>query len=251
MDWTTSFQALTSKAASSYESLAGRWQELLEKVATGELTPSSLKDRLPQFLQEEGAEFYRRLSALSFDLFRGLSEVQARSTNDFMVGMLGDAAAAESPATPPPAPPAGDASPEEWTLWYESVTAFIAQEQEAALSRSQVLLEKVADGKLTPASVREFSRKFMNERALVLSRDAGEMQVRFYEKLMQLNQEFAASLLAGLVREGNAPADDSEQPLRIELVPPGEVIAPADHPPARPKRVQKSPAKARKKKGSR
>lgn len=251
MDWATSFQAFTSKATSSYESLLGQCQELLEKVARGELAPSSLKERLPQFLQDEGAEFYRRLSALSFELFNGLSELQANSTNEFMCGLLGNSAVAESATLSPPTPPTADAAPEEWTRWYQSVTTFITEQNEGALSRYQVLLEKVADGKLTPASVREFSRKFMNERALVLSRDAGEMQMRFYEKLLLLNQAFVASLFVGLVREGSTSVDDSNQPLRIDLVAPLPVIAQADPPPARPKRSKKSPAKARKKKASR
>ena len=279
MDWTTSFQALPSKATASYEHLLGQCQELLEKVARGELAPSSLKDRLPQFLGDEGAEFYRRLSGLSFELFNGLSELQASSTNEFICGLLGHSAAAESPAPSPPTPPAADADPEEWTRWYQSITAFLTEQNERALSRYQVLLEKVADGKLTPASVQEFSRKFMNERTLVFSRDAGEMQMRFYEKLLQLNQEFVASLFVVLVRDGSAPFDESDQPFRIDLVESRSSAADTDDAtfqapiveeltdfrpaaekraalnlaaqPARPKRRKKSPAKGRKKKASR
>ena len=218
MDWTSSFQTLTDKAQSSYKYLLSEWQELLKKVARGELAPSALEDRIPQFLQDEGAEFYRRLSALSFELFNGLSELQGNSTNEFIRGLLGNSAVAGSPTPSPPTIPAADAAREEWTRWYQGVTAFITEQNEVALSRYQVLLEKVADGKLTPASVQEFSRKFMNERALVLSRDAGEMQMRFYEKLLQLNQEFIAGLFAGLVRDGNDPFNDSDPSIRIDGV---------------------------------
>jgi len=218
MDWTTSFQTLTSKAQSSYRNVVGQWQELLLKVARGELAPSALEDRPPKFLQEEGAEFYRRLSALSFELFNGLSDIQANTMDEFMRGLLGNSAAAESSRLSPPAPPAADAAPDEWTRWYQGLTAFLTEQNESALNRYRVLLEKVADGKLTPANVQEFSRKFMNERALVLTHDAGEMQMRFYEKLLQLNQEFVASLFAGLVRQGTEPIDDSEQPLQIDYV---------------------------------
>jgi hypothetical protein len=265
MDWTTSFQALTNKAASSCASLVAQWQELLEKVARGDLAPVTLQDRLPQFPQEEAAEFYRRLAALSFEIFNGLFELQRDSTNEFMGGLLGNSAAVELSASSPPAPPAADAAPEEWTRWYQSVTAFITEQNEDALSRSQVLLEKVADGKLTPANVQEFSRKFLNERALVFSRDAGEMQMRFYAKLLQLIQEFVASLFTGLGRDTSAPCDESDQPLRIDLVESGTAaggvtfrpamavepaIAQAD-PPASPKRRKKSPAKGRNKKAAR
>ena len=218
MDWTTSLQALTDKARSSYKYLLVEWQELLNKVARGELAPSVLEDRLPQFLEDDGAEFYRRLSALSFELFNELSELQANSTNEFIRGLLGNSAVADSPAPSTPTLPAADAAPEEWTRWYQAVTAFIAEQNEVALRRYQILLEKVADGKLTPASVQEFSRKFVHERALVLSRDAGEMQMRFYEKLLQLNQEFITSLFAGLVRDANDSFNDSDQPIQIDCL---------------------------------
>jgi hypothetical protein len=276
MDWTTSFQALTSKAQSTYKNLLGQWQELLLKVARGELAPSALEDRLPTFLQDEGAEFYRRLSALSFELFNGLSEMQANTTDEFMRGLLGNSAAAETAKPSPPAPPAADAAPEEWTRWYQGVTAFLTEQSESALNRYRLLLEKVADGKLTPANVQEFSRKFMNERALVLTRDAGEMQMRFYEKLLQLNQEFIASLFAGLVRQGDDRSDDFEPPLQIDYVearspaasvgalaqkngsptsgPVERISESSDNisPAARArKRGKKSPAKKRKKKASR
>ena len=249
MDWTTSFEALTSKATSSYESVLGQCREVLEKVARGELAPTSLEDRLPQFLQVEGVEFYRRLSALSFEVFNELAELQAKSTSEFMCGLLGDSAARTPPTPSPPTPPAAEAAPDEWKRWYQSVTAFLTEQNEDALSRYQILLEKVADGKLTPANVQEFSRKFMNERALVLSRDAGEVQMRFYEKLQQLNQEFVASLFAGLVRKGSVPFDD--QPLRIDLVESrNSADANASTFQTLTKRRKKSPAKGRRKKGS-
>ena len=102
MDWTTSFQALTDEARASYRYVLSEWQELLTKVARGDVAPSVLEDRLPQFLQDEGADFYRRLSALSFELFNGLSELQAGTTTEFIRGLLGDSAIVESPAPSAP-----------------------------------------------------------------------------------------------------------------------------------------------------
>ncbi|HSU86560.1 MAG TPA: hypothetical protein VLI42_07485 [Chthoniobacterales bacterium] len=231
MDWATSFQALTGKATSSYEGVLERWQELLKKVSRGELAPSSLEDRLPEFLHEEGGEFYRRLAALSFELCNALAEVQAKSTNDFMRALLGDAVVAEqSSPLSPPAPPLATSEPDEWTRWYQNVTVCIVEQNESALSCCQVLLEKVADGRLTPKSVQEFSRKFMNERALALSGDAGAAQMRFYESLLQLNREFVENLFARLVREGDARSAQPNEPLRIELTGTTEMTVPAGSP---------------------
>jgi hypothetical protein len=217
MDWVTSFQTLTSKATSSYESLLTQWQDLLGKVSRGELAPNSLEERLPQSLQDEGAEFYHRLTALSFEFFNSLSTVQRNGMEDFMRELLGDSAVGQASPPSPPAPPAVDAELDEWTRWYQTVTAYISEQNESSLTRYQILLEKVANGRLTPANVQEYSRKFMNERALLLSRDAGAMQMRFYESLIQLNQQFVENLFASLVRNGAAPSDGIET-IHVNLV---------------------------------
>ena len=244
MDWATSFQALTGKATSSFEDLLERWQELLKKVSRGELVPASLEDQLPQFLQDEGGEFYRRLAALSFELCNALAEVQAKSTNDFMRGLLGDSIVTEPLAPSPPRPPATDAAPGEWTQWYQSVAAYIMEQNESVLGRYQVLLDKVADGRLTPKSVQEFSRKFMNERAFVLSGDAGAAQLRFYESLLQLNREFVESLFARLVRKDDIRSDESDELFRIELTGAPEITASAGIPVFRTARPTAAPSAA-------
>jgi hypothetical protein len=236
MDWATSFQGLTSKATSSYESLLQEWQELLGKVSRGELAPTSLGDRLPQFLRDEGAEFYRRLSALSFELFNDLSDLQTQCTEDFMRGLVGDSAVGQTVFPIPPMPPGPKADPNDWTQWSQAVNAFISEQNESALSRYQVLLEKVANGRLTPASVQEYSRKFMNERALVLTRDASEVQLRFYEKLIQLNQKFVENLFESLVRNADGT---------------GLTFRPVTARPPRKSIRKKAPGKKRKRKSSR
>ncbi len=240
MDGTTSFQALASKATSSYEGLLVRWQELLGQVSRGEVTPSAWEERLPEFYQAEGAEFYRRLASLSVEFLKDLSEVQTKSSDDFMRALLGDSVVAESSKPPLPTPPAAGSEAEEWGRWYQSMTAYLTEVNESALDRSQLLLEKVADGRLTPGSVQEFSRKFMNERALVLSRETGEVQMRFYESLLRLNQEFVENLCASLVDDQNVSSENSGAPLRIELV--GDTTAPAKKALVAPlqRRVQKS-----------
>lgn len=210
MDWITPFQALTSSATASYETLLSQWQELLGKVSRGELVPSSLGQRLPQVVQEEGTYFYRGLSALSLELFNDLSAVQRSGADDFLRGLVGDSLVRPAtPLEPPPTPPP-DADQNEWTQWSAAVTAYMSEQGEAGLMQSEVLLEKIATGKLSPAAVQEYARKFMNERALVLARDAGDAQMRFYNGLIKLNQQFIENLFAGLVVDESSAGAGNE-----------------------------------------
>jgi hypothetical protein len=224
MDWITPFQTLTSNATASYETLLSQWQELLGKVSRGELVPNSLGQRLPQVLQEEGTQFYLRLSALSFELFNGLSAVQRSGVEDFLRGLVGNSLVSPTTRVEPPPPPPPDAEQNEWTQWSAAVTAYISEQGEAGLMQYQVLLEKVATGKLSPAAVQEYARKFMNERALVLARDAGDAQMRFYDSLIQLNQQFIENLFAGLVDESSAGAGNES--VEVNLAgPPGSRVS--------------------------
>jgi len=221
MDWATSFESLSSKASSGYGRLLKKWQELLGKIGRGELTAHALNERIPQLLQEEGAELYRGLTSLSFELFRSISELQGSYTDEFVRGLLGDGVlAGQGSVSSPPLPPSESADPEEWTRWYQAVNGYLAEQSQSALARYQVLLEKVATGRLTPANIQEYSRKFMNERALLLSRDAAELQMRFYEGLIQLNQNFAENLFGRLTPNGSAPPDGAVESISLDMVGP-------------------------------
>jgi hypothetical protein len=218
MDWTTSYQALTSKAASSYQRLLTHWQELLGKMSRGELAPNAIQDRLPQFFQDQSQGFYRRLTALSFDFLKGLSEVQGDCTEDFIRGLLGDSFAGPPSRPSPPSPPLGSADVNEWTRWYQTVTTQMAEQSQSALARYQSLLERVASGRITPASIQDYARKFATDRTLLLSRDAAELQLKFFEGLLQLNQDFADDLFGHLAGDLSSGANGSIESVSLDLI---------------------------------
>jgi len=216
-DWTASYQALTNKAASSYQRLLINWQELLGKVSCGELAPNVIQDRLPKFFQNQNQLFYRRLSALSFDFLKGLSEVQGEYTEDFIQGLLGDSFTAP-PRPSPPSPPVGSADVDEWTSWYQAVTAYMLEQTQSALARYQSVLERVASGRITPSSIQDYARKFAGDRTLLLSRDTANLQLKFFESLLELNQDFADDLFSYLASDESSRANGSIESISLDLI---------------------------------
>jgi hypothetical protein len=216
-DWTASYQTLTNKAASSYQRLLTHWQELLGKMSRGELAPNVVQDRLPQFFQEQDQAFYRRLTALSFDFLKGLSEVQGEYTDDFIQGLLGDSFTG-SPRPSPPSPPLSSADVNEWTSWYQAVTAYMLEQTQSALARYQSVFERVASGRITPSSIQDYARKFASDRTLLLSRDTANLQLKFFESLLQLNQDFADDLFGYLARDESGRVNGSIESISLDLI---------------------------------
>jgi len=217
-DWTASYQTLTNKAALSYQRLLTHWQELLGKISRGELAPNVIQNRLPQFFQDQNQTFYRRLTALSFDFLKGLSEVQGDYTEDFIQGLLGDSFAGRPSRPSPPSPPLGSADVNEWTSWYQAVTAYMLEQTQSALARYQSLLERVATGRITPSSIQDYARKFATDRTLLLSRDTANLQLEFFESLLQMNQDFTDDLFAYLAREESSRVNGSIESISLDLI---------------------------------
>jgi hypothetical protein len=186
-------------------------------MSRGELGPNAIQDRLPQFFQDQNQAFNRRLTALSFDFLKGLSGVQGEYTDDFIQGLLGDSFTGPPPPSPP-SPPLGSADVNEWTSWYQAVTAYMLEQTQSALARYQSVLERVASGRITPSSIQEYARKFASDRTLLLSRDTANLQLKFFENLLQLNQDFADDLFGYLARDESGRVNGSIESISLDLI---------------------------------
>jgi hypothetical protein len=219
-DWTISMKDLTEKAAASYASLLTHSQELAGRIQRGEVAPTALQDQWRQFSEQEGTTFYRRLNALSSQFFQGLTDLQAKSADDYVQGLLGESPPpAPSPALSQPPPPAPSAGANEWADWYKAVTAFLAEQNRLAFARYQRLLEKVARGEIAPSSIQDYSAKFIQSRGPVYTQATTELNMRFFEGLLELNRKFTDDLFGRLIHDGPGSTDPLESIL-LELTGP-------------------------------
>lgn len=208
------------KAKESYVRLLTDSHKLFGKIYRDGMDPISLQAHLTPFLKDRGPEFSRQLTGLSFEYFKGLSELQARYTEDFMRDLLGDAMA------PPPSLPSAD--PQDWTQWSQTLSAYVTEQAQRAQSRYQQLLEKVARGEITPATIQDFSAKFAADRAPFLARDSAELNSRFLEGLIRLNQRFVDTVFDHLMGNGAGHPDAPMESVRLDLAgPSGSAVSAA------------------------
>lgn len=205
----------TAKAAESYSRLVAQSQQLLSRIYRGEVSPAALKEQIPALLQQRGAEYQLELNRLSYELFTGLLELARTYRDGLFQAMLPG-----SPDFRPPARPAPPLRIDDWSQWYQAFNARLVEEQGQAIAQYQVLLRKIAAGELTAETLQENMRRFVDERTPDYARQSAELNARFFDGLMKLNQRSVDDLFKHLV----VPAAGSEQQRRVETLPPLRLV---------------------------
>ena len=212
-DWTAALHDLTAKAAENYARYATRSQDLLARIYRGELTPMTLQEQLPGFLNDRGTRFYAELTQLSFEFFDGLMALNATYSSEYYRGLIPEFIEPEPAETPRDAGEIHD-----WTRWYQVFNAQMAEQNQRAAAGYHRLMEKIGRGELTASGVQDYSRRFSQERGSNYARDAAELNFRFFEGLLRLNQRYNDDLFSRLTMNGNGPAAEAPaEPLYVEL----------------------------------
>jgi hypothetical protein len=218
---TAPIEDLLERAKNSYVRSFERSQELFTKIYQRELDPMALQSRFTPFLQEQSPEFSRQLTALGFELLKGLADLQARYADDYMSGLLGE----DSSSRAAPPPPPTSATLNDWAQWQQSILAYLSEQARQAQQRYTALLQKVAAGEIAPSTIQEYSAKFANGAGLLMSRDSAALGTRFLERLGELNQQFADKLFDHLLNGHASRADAAIDSVYLELSgPPGSTV---------------------------
>jgi hypothetical protein len=92
------------------------------------------------------------------------------------------------------------------------------EQTQSALARYQSVFERVASGRISPSSIQDYARKFASDRTLLLSRDTANLQLKFFENLLQLNQDFADDLFGYLISDESSRANGSIESISLDLI---------------------------------
>jgi hypothetical protein len=204
----TTIPDFTAKAAESYSRLVAQSQQLLSRIYRGEVNPAALQEQMPALLQQRGAEYYLELNRLSYELFTSLLELGRTYRDDLFQAML--------PGSPDFRPPARAAAPlriDDWTQWYQTFNARLVEEQSQAIAQFQVVLRKMAAGELAAETLQNNMRRFVDQRTAEYARQSAELNAKFFDGLMKLNQRSVDDLFRHL-----APVGRSGQPRRVETL---------------------------------
>lgn len=206
-DWGIQFQRLAADAGQISARALRRYQELLERVARGELRPDHVQQQFRDYLQEQAGSSTRDLVELSVGLLSGLLYAEARYREALLDGLLPP----DAPVPPPPQPAGEDLGE-----WFQALATYATEQGARGMARHQQLIGRVAAGEISAAQVREQGQRYLEAHAPAFVGEVMTLGLGFVERL----QRSSSSLTDGLYDRVLGPDDartTPEPPVYLDL----------------------------------
>jgi hypothetical protein len=207
-DWGARFQELAADAGQLYARSLRRYNELLDRVARGELTPEAVRQQFRDYLQEQAPHSTRELVELSVGLLAGLLHVEARYRDALLDGLV-------PPADPPPPPP----SPEQLdvTSWFQALATYASEQSARSIARHQQLVERVASGAIAPDQVKSQGERFLDRHAPEFLGDVMTLGLTFVSRLQQSSVALSDGLYDLVLGAQTAEPSPLDPPICLDL----------------------------------
>jgi hypothetical protein len=209
-DWSQRFQQLTADAGRLYSRSLRRYNDLLARVAKGDLRPEDVQRQFRDYLQEQGATATRDMVELSVALLAGLLHAEARYRDALLDGLL-----PPEPGTPPPPEPTSA----DVATWFQALSAYASEQSARSMARYQRLIDAVASGQIPASLVQEHGRRFLEQQAPHLLGDVMTLGLDFTQRLQASSATLADGLYDRVLGSDSeeAGADDREPPVCLDL----------------------------------
>jgi hypothetical protein len=184
-DWGRRFLDLTADAGRMYDRALSRYNELLGRVASGELRPDQVQAEFRTYVQENAAASTRQLVESSVGLLAGLLYVEARYREALLEGLLPP----DEPIPPPPPPSSIDI-----TTWFQTLSRYAAEQSARGVARQQQLVERIASGEITAARMQEQGRHYLESNAPQFMGEVVEIGIDFVSRMQRSSTGFTEGL---------------------------------------------------------
>ncbi|HEY0553407.1 MAG TPA: hypothetical protein VGG20_04020 [Thermoanaerobaculia bacterium] len=184
-EWSQRFQELAAEAGQMYTRVLRRYDELLRRVASGELRPEEIQNQFREYLQEQAATSTRELVELSVGLLAGLLHVEAKYREALLDGLL----PSDGPVPPPPSPSSIDL-----TNWFQTLAKYATEQSARGMARHQQFVERVAAGEITSAQMQEQGRRYLEAHAPQFLGEVMDLGLTFVSRLQQSSTNLTEGL---------------------------------------------------------
>jgi hypothetical protein len=172
--WSQRFAEISSEAGRTYGRSLRRYNELLERVASGALVPQQVQSEFRAYLEEQSLTSTRELVEASVGLLAGLLHVEAQHRESLLDGLL----PREGPVPAPPDPATVDV-----TTWFQALSRYASEQSARGIARHQRLVERIGAGEITAKEVQAHSQRYLEAEA-----------PRFIDEVVELGMTFASRM---------------------------------------------------------
>lgn len=207
---------MSADAAAMYTRVLRRYNELLVRVASGELKPEAVQQQFRAYLEEMATSSTRELVEVSVGLLAGLLYTEAKYREAMLEGLL----PADSPVPPPPSPASIDL-----TNWFQTLSRYAAEQSARGIARQQQLIERIASREVSAEQMQEQGRRYLESNAPQFLGDVMALGLTFVSRLQQSSTTFAEGLYDRVLGPDPESAPAPEPPVIADLRgPSGSVV---------------------------
>jgi hypothetical protein len=184
-DWTRRFLELAAEAGRGYDRVLRRYNELLTRVADGDLSPEDVQNEFRAFLQDQSTTSTRELVEASVGLLSGLVYIEARYREAMLEGLL------PHEGMVPPPPSAADV---DVANWFDTLSKYAAEQSARGVARQQRLMERIAAGEVTVDRINDQSKRYLAESAPHFMGEVVELGLKFAGQMQRSSTTMAEGL---------------------------------------------------------
>jgi hypothetical protein len=209
-DWSTSYsQYLAGSAAQSAKTLK-LYQEAMELVAQGKLSPTVFQEHLPRFAQARGTEYVTRLSELGARFLSGLMGISAKSID--LQGAEASTGVFESDLPPPHFDPSDPAR------WFQQLAEYAGQLSARALKAYRTQLDRVSAGKATPSEIQQTTSDYLANQLPLYLQQAGQQYLDLLKGINEIRARYEDDYFRSIL--ATAGEHEIEPPVVLNLTGP-------------------------------
>jgi hypothetical protein len=199
---------ISAEAGRSYARSLRRYNELLERVASGALEPQHVQSEFRAYLQEQSPTSTRDLVEASVGLLAGLLHVEAKHRESLLDGLLPP----DGPLPPPPDPSSVDV-----TTWFQALSKYAAEQSARGIARHQRLVERIGAGEITAKQVQERSQRYLEAQAPKFIDEVVELGMSFASRMQDSSTSLADGLYDRLLGPDPEALPPRSPPLVVDL----------------------------------
>lgn len=199
-EWSAWYAQYLTRANEQSARTLALYQEVLECVSRGELSPTAIQDLLPRFIQARGIAYTAKLTELTTRFFSELVQVGSAFSQELAGLLMPGMTVGEVP------PPAFD--PADPIKWLQQLTEYASQLNARAMKAYQLHLDRVSVGEATPQQAQQATADYLKHRLPEHLRRIGRLYFDLLNDLNAVRTEHEADYLTGVLATANRPGKD-------------------------------------------
>jgi hypothetical protein len=193
-EWLTAYTDYLKRAADQTSSTIELYQQVTDRIVSGELAPTATQDLLGSFVQSRGTAYSDQLAQLNMRFFSEMVRISTAYAHE-----LGHALLPEAPV--PPVPPPFDAA--DPAGWFQQLGDYSQELSASIASAYQALVDRAAAGDVGPSQVQEAAAGYLQRRLPQYLSDLGKLYFELLNGLTDLRVQSEQEFLAGVIDRAN------------------------------------------------